>query len=162
MLDDDPTGGQTVADVPVVTAWESDDLEWLLTRDRIMGVVLTNSRALQAEQAAEVNRTIAERALAIGRRLGIEVSLISRSDSTLRGHVAAELRALVDGLRNAGQPADVVLLAPAFFEAGRVTHDDVHYWSPTAATFRWPTPRTQPIRRSGSPSRTSWTGCEPG
>lgn len=127
VIDDDPTGGQTVAGVPVVTQWQPDDLRWLLTRDRTMGFVLTNSRALTEDRAAAVNADIVRRCLELGTELGIDVSFVSRSDSTLRGHFAAEVVTICAGLSDAGRPADLVLVVPAFFEAGRFTRDNVHY-----------------------------------
>jgi uncharacterized protein YgbK (DUF1537 family) len=127
VVDDDPTGCQTVANVPVVTAWGADDLRWLLTRDRSMGFVLTNSRAMAPDEARAANREVVRRCLRLVRESSGRLSVLSRSDSTLRGHFAVELRAICDELAGAGHPADLVLFAPAFFEAGRVTHDDVHW-----------------------------------
>jgi uncharacterized protein YgbK (DUF1537 family) len=57
-----------------------------------------------------------------------DLEIISRSDSTLRGHVVAEVEA-IDRARQAvvGRGYDGVLLVPAFFEAGRHTRDDIHW-----------------------------------
>src|SRR5690606_26470439 len=64
---------------------------------------------------------------AVAARLGRELDLVSRSDSTLRGHVLPEIRALDAARRRAaGAGFDAVLVAPAFFEAGRTTVDDIH------------------------------------
>ncbi len=116
VLDDDPTGSQTVHDVAIVMALEEDEL-------RLSGETtffLTNSRSLpEAEAAAlteRVARTLFER--------HPDVEIVSRSDSTLRGHVAAEIAAI---RRASPVPYDGVLLVPAFFEAGRFTRGDVHY-----------------------------------
>ena len=49
--------------------------------------------------------------------------LVSRSDSTLRGHFPTETDVLTDELG----PFDMPFMTPAFFEAGRVTIDGVHY-----------------------------------
>lgn len=127
VIDDDPTEGQTVARVPVTTSWEADDLRWLLTADREMGFVLTNSRSMSAERAREVNSLVVSRCLELGAELGIEVSFISRSDSTLRGHFTVEVSTICAELDRAGHPPDLVLVVPAFFQAGRITRDDVHY-----------------------------------
>jgi uncharacterized protein len=45
VLDDDPTGTQTVADVPVLTSWTVDDLRWALCQDSAVFFVLTNTRS---------------------------------------------------------------------------------------------------------------------
>ena len=64
----------------------------------------------------------------LSRRLDAPVDVISRSDSTLRGHVIAEVTAL-DAVRREvlGRGYDGVLLIPAYLEAGRFTAGDVHW-----------------------------------
>ena len=54
--------------------------------------------------------------------------MVSRSDSTLRGHVIAEVRAL-DAVRRevTGRGFDGVIMVPAYFEAGRFTAGNVHW-----------------------------------
>ena len=66
--------------------------------------------------------------MAVAGRRGERIQLISRSDSTLRGHVMAEVAAL-DAVRREvlGRGFDAVLLVPAFLEAGRLTAGDVHW-----------------------------------
>ena len=68
-----------------------------------------------------------------GGRDGARMQLVSRSDSTLRGHLMAEVRAL-QAVREqiAGAGFDGVLLVPAFIEAGRVTAADIH-WARTGS-----------------------------
>ena len=46
VLDDDPTGVQTVHDLPVYTDWRCETLESGLTEEGTMFFVLTNSRGL--------------------------------------------------------------------------------------------------------------------
>jgi uncharacterized protein YgbK (DUF1537 family) len=116
VLDDDPTGSQTVHDVAIVMDLADDELRL----DGDCTFFLTNSRSLgEAEASAlteRVARTLFERYP--------DVEIVSRSDSTLRGHVAAEIAAI----RRASPVAyDGVLLVPAFFEAGRFTRGDIHY-----------------------------------
>jgi uncharacterized protein YgbK (DUF1537 family) len=52
--------------------------------------------------------------------------LVSRSDSTLRGHYPVETQALYDTLSRF-QKYDGEIIIPFFQEGGRVTLDDVHY-----------------------------------
>jgi uncharacterized protein YgbK (DUF1537 family) len=61
-------------------------------------------------------------------RLEAPIDVVSRSDSTLRGHVIAEVHGL-DAVRRevTGRGFDGVLLVPAYFEAGRFTAGDVHW-----------------------------------
>jgi uncharacterized protein YgbK (DUF1537 family) len=127
VIDDDPTGTQVVRDVPLIADWEEPELEWAMRNASPTFAVLTNSRALDAPQAAAINLEIGKRLPAIARRLDLQVRVISRSDSTLRGHFPSEPEALADGLGSAGQGTDCILLCPAFPEAGRVTIDDMHW-----------------------------------
>lgn len=127
VIDDDPTGTQVVSGLPMIADWTDESLDWAIEKADTAFVVLTNSRSLDVEAAVEVNTEIGRRIARRSAVLGIDVRCISRSDSTLRGHFPAETYALVDGLREGGQQIDGILLSPAFFPAGRLTVDDVHY-----------------------------------
>jgi uncharacterized protein YgbK (DUF1537 family) len=120
VLDDDPTGSQTVHDVAIVTAIDDEAI-------RTAGdttFFLTNTRSLPEREAEELTYEIARHLL----ERDSEIQIISRSDSTLRGHVAAEVRAIDRARRElTGSGYDGVLLAPAFFEAGRFTAGDIHW-----------------------------------
>jgi uncharacterized protein YgbK (DUF1537 family) len=126
VVDDDPTGTQTVRDVPLVTGWGEAELEWAMRRADPLFAVVTNSRSLPERSAVAANREIAERLVGLAARFGVRLRVISRSDSTLRGHFPAEPEALAVGLGAEGEPIDAILLCPAYPEAGRVTIDDVH------------------------------------
>jgi uncharacterized protein YgbK (DUF1537 family) len=128
VLDDDPTGTQTVHDVEVVTAWSEADLAEALARRRPCLYLLTNTRALP-EQEAAVRAAEAARSLArAARNLGRDVVVDIRSDSTLRGHHPAETWAVRQMLEaEQGRAFDGELLIPFFPEGGRVTLDNVHY-----------------------------------
>jgi uncharacterized protein YgbK (DUF1537 family) len=128
VLDDDPTGSQTVAGVPVLLGWSDDDLRWGLSQPGNALFILTNSRSLDTVAAIELTRELAARCSRLAVGLELELRFVSRSDSTLRGHFPAEVEALDLGLQDAGhRPADGTILCPCYFEAGRVTIDDVHY-----------------------------------
>jgi uncharacterized protein YgbK (DUF1537 family) len=128
VLDDDPTGTQTVTNVPVVTQWNSDDLRWAMTQPTTALFVLTNSRSMPAAQAAGVTAEIMANLARVAAELQVGVSVISRSDSTLRGHFPAETDTIAQiWPRVFGRPVDVTLLCPAYPEAGRVTIDDIHW-----------------------------------
>ena len=124
ILDDDPTGTQTVHDVPVLTRWSVDTLADELQNDLSSIYLLLNSRSLGlAEACALHTRTGGELAEA-ARRTGRDFVVASRSDSTLRGHFPGEVEALADAL---GQDFDAWILVPYFLEGGRYTINDVHY-----------------------------------
>jgi uncharacterized protein YgbK (DUF1537 family) len=123
-LDDDPTGTQTVRGVPVLTRWTAERLRRLLDDEVPLAYLLTNSRSLPSPAAAALARQIGAllREAADGSARGW--SVVSRSDSTLRGHFPVEVDALAEGL---GTPEARVLLSPFFADGGRVTIDAVHY-----------------------------------
>lgn len=124
VLDDDPTGTQTVHGVMVLTEWSVPSLVRELKDARSCFYILTNSRAMEPAEAAHLNRRIAENLRTAARGCGRAVSVVSRSDSTLRGHFPLEPDVLTGALDNR---LDGVMLIPAFFEGGRVTVGNVHY-----------------------------------
>lgn len=132
VLDDDPTGTQTVAGVPVLTAWTVDDLRWALRQDSRAFFVLTNTRSLDAADAAERNRQVVRALVEASKAEGVDFALASRGDSTLRGHFPLETDVLAEELAAAGAgETDGVVLVPAYIEAGRLTVDSLH-WMRTA------------------------------
>ena len=135
VLDDDPTGSQTVHDVSIVTVPDADTYAAALADPGSTCFILTNSRSLPEAAAAEANSSAGRALFELGRRLGAPVDVVSRGDSTLRGHVAAEVRALGTARAGvAGRGFDGVLFVPAYLEAGRVTAGDVH-WARVGGTF---------------------------
>lgn len=117
VLDDDPTGTQTVHDVSVLTGWSVDVLVQELNNPSPAMFVLTNSRSMTTQQAQSVNREIATNLKEASSITGRNFVIISRSDSTLRGHFPAETDTLAEYLTE--QP-DAVLIIPAFMaEIGR-------------------------------------------
>jgi uncharacterized protein YgbK (DUF1537 family) len=128
VIDDDPTGTQSVAGVPVVTSADEYDLRWALAQDTPCVFVETDSRAMPESAARTLNEALARRLARLALELDIELRLVSRSDSTLRGHFPAEPRALAEGLRRGGLPApELTVVCPAFLSAGRITVGDVHF-----------------------------------
>jgi uncharacterized protein YgbK (DUF1537 family) len=127
VLDDDPTGTQTVHNVPVLTTWEVEALAAELERGGNVFYILTNSRSLPAAEAASLNRQIGRALLAASARTDRDFAVVSRSDSTLRGHFPGEVAALAEALAGAPHHFDGWLIIPFFLEGGRYTIDDVHW-----------------------------------
>lgn len=129
VLDDDPTGTQTVCDTPVYTDWEADTIERAFRdAEHPMFYVLTNSRGLTADETEPVHRTIAENIVAASKKTGLDYVLISRSDSTLRGHYPLETRVLRETIEALSDKRfDAEIICPFFPEGGRYTVGDVHY-----------------------------------
>jgi uncharacterized protein YgbK (DUF1537 family) len=127
VLDDDPTGTQSITDLPVLTRWSVDDLRWALRQDTPAFFVLTNTRSLAEADAAALNREIAAALATASAAEGVDHVIASRSDSTLRGHFPLETDVLAAELAAAGRPVDGVVIVPAFVEPGRVTVGSVHW-----------------------------------
>ncbi|WP_432824613.1 four-carbon acid sugar kinase family protein [Dactylosporangium sp. CA-092794] len=135
VLDDDPTGSQSVHDLQVVTSLEAPEYRSAMDDPAGGCFVLTNTRSLPRPEAVALTAGVADDLFAIAGDRGTPLELVSRSDSTLRGHVIAEVDALDAAHRRAlGTGYDAVLLAPAFLEAGRVTAGDVH-WARVGGQF---------------------------
>jgi len=124
VLDDDPTGSQTVHSCLLLLKWDVDTLVQGLQDDSPIMFVLTNTRALSPEQAESVTREVCQNLQVAIPQAGVEEFLVvSRSDSTLRGHYPIETDAIAAELG----PFDAHFMVPAFFEGGRITRDSVHY-----------------------------------
>lgn len=127
VLDDDPTGTQTVHGVYVVTDWSCCTLRGVMAEGPRLFYVLTNSRSYALRRAMEINSEIAHNLAQVSKELGVDFDVISRADSTLRGHYPGETDALRTALEaDMGWRFDGEILIPAFFEGGRFTLDDVH------------------------------------
>ena len=124
VLDDDPTGTQTVYGIPVLTGWSLQEISAEMDCGTPLFFILTNSRSLDPWAAEQVAFEIGQHIRQASQEKGKKCFVISRSDSTLRGHYPLELDTLELGL---GLKSAVHFLIPAFFEGGRFTIDDVHY-----------------------------------
>jgi uncharacterized protein YgbK (DUF1537 family) len=127
VLDDDPTGVQTVHGVHVYTDWSLDSIREGFLAPEGMFFLLTNSRSFDTETTISVHREIAGRVARVSRETGRDFLLISRGDSTLRGHYPLETQALRAALEDAGLNVDGEIILPFFPEGGRYTLDNVHY-----------------------------------
>jgi uncharacterized protein YgbK (DUF1537 family) len=124
VLDDDPTGSQTVHSCLLLTRWDVDTLRLGLRDDVPIFFILTNTRALTPTEADQVTRQVTHNLQqAIALENITDYLIVSRSDSTLRGHYPVETDAIADKLG----PFDAHFFLPAFFEGGRFTKDSVHY-----------------------------------
>ncbi len=124
VLDDDPTGSQTVHSCLLLMRWDVETLRMGLADKAPIFFILTNTRALTATKAASLTREVCQNLKVALEAEGIEDFLVvSRSDSTLRGHYPVETDAIAAELG----PFDAHFLVPAFFEGGRITRDSVHY-----------------------------------
>jgi len=124
VIDDDPTGMQTVQEVNVYMDWSVDVLRKALGSGPPVFFVSVNSRSLGPDEAKTLAFEVGSNLHQAAELEKAGILLASRSDSTLRGHFPYEVDALIAGF---GMNPDGVILAPAFFEAGRYTIDDTHW-----------------------------------
>ena len=128
VLDDDPTGIQTVHDISVYTTWDKSTLLAGFKEDGTMFFILTNSRALTGEQTKKLHQEIARNIAYAARETGKDFLVISRGDSTLRGHYPLETETLRQVLETeTGKRYDGEIVLPFFREGGRFTIGNVHY-----------------------------------
>ena len=136
ILDDDPTGAQTVYDVPILTSWDIPTLQHYYANHPLF-FLMTNSRSLPSDEANQLAFDIGASLKEIVNEGSYTPIFVSRGDSTLRGHYPGEVDALADGL---GWGSALQILIPAFMEGGRYTLHGIHYvkegetWIPAAQT----------------------------
>ena len=127
VLDDDPTGVQTVHGISVYTDWTRESVRAGFEEENRAFYILTNSRGFTVDQTTrahlEIGRTVAE----VARELGRDYVIVSRGDSTLRGHYPLETDLLRQTMEEGGRPVDGEILCPYFKEGGRFTIGGVHY-----------------------------------
>lgn len=128
VLDDDPTGVQTVHDISVYTNWTKDSIRKGFEEENNLFYVLTNSRGFTVEQTTKAHNEIATVVDEVAKETGKEYIFISRSDSTLRGHYPLETTILKENYeKNTGKTIDGEIMCPFFKEGGRFTIENVHY-----------------------------------
>ena len=128
VLDDDPTGIQTVHGCLLITQWDDDSVRQGFEDAEPFFYILTNTRAMTRDEAIRTTREAMEAVVRVNRAFGYRLIIVSRSDSCLRGHFPLETDVMRNVLVNSGYTvADKIPFCPAFIEAGRVTIDGVHY-----------------------------------
>jgi len=128
VLDDDPTGIQTVHGCLLITQWDETSVRQGFTDKQPFFYILTNTRAMTRQEAEHVTREAMEMVVRVNKDYGYRLIIISRSDSCLRGHFPLETNIMRQVLINNGYSvASKTPFCPAFIEAGRFTIDGIHY-----------------------------------
>lgn len=128
VLDDDPTGIQTVHGCLLITRWDEESVRLGFEDSEPFFYILTNTRAMTREEAAEVTREAMEMVIKVNQDYGYHLIIVSRSDSCLRGHFPLETDVMRQCLiRHGYTVAEKTPFCPAFIEAGRVTIEGIHY-----------------------------------
>lgn len=130
VLDDDPTGVQTVHGVHVYTDWSMDSIRQGFDEDNPIFFILTNSRGFTREKTEEVHKEIAYNIVSVAQEKNTRFIVISRGDSTLRGHYPLETETLKNTIEAlTGETIDGEVILPFFLEGGRYTIGNIHYVS---------------------------------
>lgn len=131
VLDDDPTGTQSVHSLPVLTSWRAQDIAWAMGTGAPAVYIMTNSRSLPPTDAVRINREVVRASYeALASSPGKRLIFVSRSDSTLRGHYPLEVDTLAAAIKEYSpdhHEIDGNVILPAFPEAGRITVGGLHY-----------------------------------
>ncbi len=128
VLDDDPTGAQTVHGCLLLTRWDVDTLLEALRDSAPLFFVLTNTRGMDATRVVALTGEVCRNVKTALQQLeqdgvSLQPMYVSRSDSTLRGHYPVETDVIAAELG----PFHAHFLVPAFFEGGRITRHSTHY-----------------------------------
>ncbi len=127
VLDDDPTGIQTVHGIPVYMSWEKDVLEAIF-KNKQLAFIHTNTRAYKPEQVRVILGEIMKNVIEVSKETGQDYEIICRGDSTIRGHYPLEtdfIREIIE--KDTSKKIDGEIICPFFKEGGRVTVNDIHY-----------------------------------
>ncbi|XP_057446914.1 uncharacterized protein LOC130738779 [Lotus japonicus] len=126
VLDDDPTGTQTVHDIEVLTEWTIDSLVEQFRKSPKCFFILTNSRSLSSEKASILIKEICKNLDSAAKSVdSIDYTVVLRGDSTLRGHFPEEPDAVISVLGE----MDAWIICPFFLQGGRYTIEDIHFVS---------------------------------
>lgn len=124
VIDDDPTGSQTVHGCLLLMRWDVDTLRLGLEDASPICFILANTRSMTPADADATTREVCRNLKqAIAQAHIRDFLVVSRSDSTLRGHYPTETDAIAEELG----PFDAHFMTPAFFEGGRITRNSTHY-----------------------------------
>lgn len=128
VLDDDPTGVQTVNGISVYTDWEKESIKKAFEEENKTFFILTNSRGFTVEETTKAHHEIAASIAYAQEQTGKDYIIVSRGDSTLRGHYPLETEILKQDYEMYSQnKVDGEIICPFFKEGGRFTIGDIHY-----------------------------------
>ncbi|MCO0599592.1 hydroxyacid dehydrogenase [Peribacillus butanolivorans] len=128
VLDDDPTGVQTVHGISVYTDWSAESIEAGFAEENSMFFILTNSRGFTAAETEQAHKEIANVIQHTAEKQNKEFIIISRGDSTLRGHYPLETEVLKETVEaQSDMQFDGEVIMPFFKEGGRFTINNIHY-----------------------------------
>ena len=125
VIDDDPTGSQTVQDCLLLLKWDCSTLIKGFQSKSNLFFILANTRSLSENDAKLVIEEICKNLETViaSEAYEEEIIFISRGDSTLRGHNFLEPSTINSCLG----PFDATFHIPAFIEGKRLTINGSHF-----------------------------------
>jgi len=125
VIDDDPTGSQTVHDCLLLLKWDCSTLVKGFESKSNLFFILANTRSLSENDAKLTIEEICKnlKTVIASQAYEEEIIFISRGDSTLRGHNFLEPSTLNSCLG----PFDATFHVPAFIEGKRLTINGSHF-----------------------------------
>ena len=126
IIDDDPTGSQTVNDCNLILRWDYETLLKGLKDSSNLLFILANTRSLSKKDVEIRLKEICSALREIMNNSSFaeeDFVLISRGDSTLRGHNFVE----PDIINELLGPFDATFYIPAFIEGNRTTVNGNHF-----------------------------------
>ncbi len=125
VIDDDPTGSQTVHDCLLLLKWDYSTLVKGFESESNLFFILANTRSLEENDAKLTIEEICKNLKVVisSEKYDEEIIFISRGDSTLRGHNFLEPNTINSCLG----PFDATFHIPAFIEGKRLTINGSHF-----------------------------------
>ena len=125
VIDDDPTGSQSVHDCLLLLNWNYETLlKGLLSKSSLL-FILANTRSLSEKEVKKRLKEICNNLykVSLEENLKDDLIFVSRGDSTLRGHNFLEPHLINEYLG----PFDATFHIPAYLEGNRVTLNGLHF-----------------------------------
>ena len=126
VFDDDPTGIQTVFDVLVLVDYDYKTLKEAFLDKRNMFYVSTNSRSFLEKETIEYHEKLMDLIIKVAKETNSDFTILSRGDSSLRGHYPLETEIIYKKLMDNGINIDGEIICP-YLDGVRKTIDDIHY-----------------------------------
>ena len=128
LMDDDPTGSQTVRNVAMLSDWSVESLKKELDSDELATFIQVNTRAYPENEVKNIIKEVTSNILEATSRSPKDPVVIFRSDSTLRGHFPLEMDVFSDTVRSINNETyDALIFIPFFIQGRRYTFNDVQY-----------------------------------
>ncbi|MGI6568822.1 MAG: four-carbon acid sugar kinase family protein [Erysipelotrichaceae bacterium] len=127
VFDDDPTGIQSVHDVLMIAKPSFENIKEVFLSSNQLFYILTNSRSFSEEYTIEYHKKLVQLICDVSKQTkDNSFTIVSRSDSSLRGHYPLETQVIYEQLKVNGIKIDGEIICP-YLDGIRKTENDIHY-----------------------------------